>query len=94
MVQGHSRPVESGSRKNGGDDVGILGGMPGDSAGSPDLLEAGVEGEVICPVCNGSGESRFGPVGKGWCEMCGGDGLLREIEDYEDFNEWERGMGW
>ena len=74
--------------------MGILGGMPGDSAGSPDLLEAGVEGEVICPTCNGSGESRFGPVGKGWCEMCGGDGLLREIEDYEDLNEWERSMGW
>ena len=91
MVQGHSRPVESGSRKNGGDDVGILGGMPGDSAGSPDLLEAGVEGDVICPVCSGSGESRFGPVGKGWCEKCGGDGLLREIfYDYTDFSfDWE-----
>ena len=74
--------------------MGILGRGTGDCAGSPDLLEAGVEGEVICPVCNGSGESRFGPVGKGWCEMCGGDGLLREIEDYEDLNEWERGMGW
>ena len=93
MVQGHSRPVESGSRKNGGDDVGILGGMPGDSAGSPDLLEAGMEWteEVICPVCSGSGESRFGPVGKGWCEKCGGDGLLREVfYDYAYFAfDWE-----
>ncbi len=50
-----------------------------------------MEGEVICPVCSGSGESRFGPVGKGWCEKCGGDGLLREIfYDYADFAfDWE-----
>ena len=74
--------------------MGIRDGMSGDSAGRPDLLEDGMEGEVICPVCSGSGESRWGPVGKGWCEMCGGDGLLREIEDYEDLNEWERSMGW
>ena len=51
---------------------------------------------MICPVCNGSGESRFGPVGKGWCEKCGGDGVLREEDDYEDLvamsDEWERGM--
>ena len=44
--------------------------------------------EVICPVCNGSGESRFGPVGKGWCEMCGGEGILREVfYDYADFED-------
>ena len=77
--------------------MGILGGMPGDSAGSPDLLEAGVEWtdeEIICPVCSGSGESRWGPVGEEAFWKCGGDGLLREIEDYEDLNEWERSMGW
>lgn len=47
--------------------------------------------EQICPTCSGSGESRFGPVGKGWCEKCGGDGLLREIfYDYADFAfDWE-----
>ena len=91
MVQGHSRPVESGSRKNGGDDVGILGRGTGDCAGRHSVLEDGMEGEVICPVCSGSGESRFGPVGKGWCEKCGGDGLLREIfYDYADFAfDWE-----
>ena len=74
--------------------MGILGGMPSDGAGPPPFLEAGVEWtgeEVICPVCNGSGESRFGPVGKGWCEKCGGDGLLREeFFDYSDFAfDWE-----
>ena len=52
------------------------------------------EGERICPVCNGSGESPWGPVGLEACWKCGGDGLLREIEDYEDLNEWERSMGW
>ena len=65
--------------------------MSGDSAGSPDLLEAGVEGEVICPTCNGSGESPWGPVGLEACWKCGGDGLLREIfYDYADFAfDWE-----
>ena len=73
--------------------MGILSGMSGEPSGRSDLLEAGVEGdeEVICPVCNGSGESRFGPVGKGWCEKCGGDGILREeFFDYSDFAfDWE-----
>ena len=70
--------------------MGILGGMPGDSAGSPDLLEAGVEGEVICPTCNGSGESPWGPVGKEVCWKCGGDGvLLREVDEYLDLFEKE-----
>ena len=47
--------------------------------------------EVICPVCNGSGESPWGPVGKEVCWKCGGDGLLREIfYDYADFAfDWE-----
>ena len=46
--------------------------------------------EQICPTCSGSGESRFGPVGKGWCEMCGGDGvLLREVDEYLDLFEKE-----
>ena len=75
MVQGHSRPVESGSRK----------------------MEAVMweedeeEGERICSYCSGTGEVA---VGWGACPKCGGDGLLREIEDYEDLNEWERSMGW
>ena len=74
--------------------MGILGGMPGDSAGSPDLLEAGVEGEVICPTCSGTGE---GAPGCGDCYECGGSGLLYEEEDdYADLvamgEEWERGM--
>ena len=100
MVHGHSRPVESGSRKNGGDDVGILGGMPGDGGGSPDRMEVGMEvedEEMICPVCSGSGESPWGPAGQGCCHECGGDGVLREDdEDYEDLvamsEEWERRM--
>ena len=69
--------------------------MSGDSAGRPDLLEDGMEGveeeERICPYCSGTGEVA---VGWGACYRCGGDGLLREIEDYEDLNEWERSMGW
>ena len=70
--------------------MGILGGMPGDSAGSPDLLEAGVEGEVICPICSGSGESPWGPVGRNFCWKCGGDGvLLREVDEYLDLFEKE-----
>ena len=50
-----------------------------------------MEGEVICPTCNGSGESPWGPVGKEVCWKCGGDGLLREIfYDYADFAfDWE-----
>ena len=49
------------------------------------------EGERICSYCSGTGEVA---VGWGACPKCGGDGLLREIEDYEDLNEWERSMGW
>lgn len=30
---------------------------------------------VICPVCNGSGESKSGPVGFYVCERCGGSGI-------------------
>ena len=56
------------------------------------------EGERICPVCNGSGESPWGPVGLEACWKCGGDGLLREEDEYTDLvamnDEWERGMRW
>ena len=91
MVQGHSRPVESGSRKDGGSD-GISGGVPGDGGGSPDRMEVAMN-EEVCPMCSGTGEAG---VGWGDCYECGGDGVLREIEDYEDLvamsDEWERGM--
>ena len=98
MVQGHSRPVESGSRKNGGSHDGISRGGPCEPSLHLFVHEVAmvemIDHETICPVCNGSGESPWGPVGKEVCWKCGGDGLLREIEDYEDLNEWERSMGW
>ena len=39
------------------------------------------EGERICPVCSGSGESPWGPVGLDSCWKCGGSGILTDDED-------------
>ena len=75
---------------------GISGGVPGELSGPPNRMEVGMEvedEEMICPVCSGTGEAG---VGWGDCYECGGDGGLREEDDYEDLvamnDEWERGM--
>ena len=48
------------------------------------------EDERICPICSGSGEYPWGPVGRNFCWKCGGDGvLLREVDEYLDLFEKE-----
>ena len=73
--------------------MGILGGMPGDSGGSPYRMEVAMN-EEVCPMCSGTGEAG---VGWGDCYECGGSGILTDEEDdYEDLvamnDEWKRGM--
>ena len=58
------------------------------------MLEEDEEEEAICHVCNGSGESPWGPVGLETCWKCGGSGILTDEEDdYADLcdmaDEWE-----
>jgi DnaJ-class molecular chaperone len=40
--------------------------------------------DYICPECNGSGESLFGPPGTGRCRVCHGKGELRDYREDED----------